>query len=101
MPKRARSEAPAPQIVVNYFNTVHNYFAAAPAPAAQPPPAEEGPKRLFATNAERFKRARVVKHGKSCAVYVWYSASDGTLKGGCYHECSKQFVHGVAGSPTA
>jgi len=42
MPKRARSETPAPQIVVN----ITNYFAAAPAPT--PPPAE-GPKRPFAT----------------------------------------------------
>ena len=87
MPKRARSETPAPQIVVN-ITTLNNYFAAAP---AQPPPAE-GPKSLFATNAERYKRVTVVKNGKPCPVYVWCSARDGTLKGGCHGTCTKQFV---------
>ena len=87
MPKRARSETPAPQIVVNTYN-ITNYFAAAP---AQPPPAE-GPKSLFATNAERYKRVTVVKGGKRCSVYVRYSARDGTLNGGCHNVCRKQFV---------
>jgi hypothetical protein len=88
MPKRSRSEAPsAPQIIVKNV-TINNYFAAAPAPA----PAPEQPKGLFATNADRLKRVSVKTNGKSCAVYVWYSARDGSLKGGCYHPCSKQFV---------
>ena len=88
MPKRERSEAPAPQIVNNYYIT--NYFAAAAAPT--PAPASEGPKRLFATNSDRLKRVSVVKHGKPCSVYAWYSTRDGTLMGGCHHMCSKQFV---------
>lgn len=86
MPKRERSEAPAPQIVNKYYIT--NYFAAAPAPT---PPAE-GPKRLFETNADRLKRVSVVKDGKPCSVYVWYSTRDGTLRGGCHHMCPKQYV---------
>jgi hypothetical protein len=88
--KRARSEAPAPPQTVNYVTyNITNYFAAAPAPAAPP---EEGPARLFQTNADRLKRVSVVKHGKPCSVYVWYSASDGTIKGGCHGMCRKQFV---------
>jgi hypothetical protein len=89
MPKRERGEAPAPpQIVIN-VSTLNNYFAPAPAPAAPP---EEGPAKLFQTNADRLKRVSVVKNGKPCSVYVWYSARDGTLKGGCHHMCNKQFV---------
>jgi len=89
--KRARSEAPAPpQTVNNVTYNITNYFAAAPAPAPTPP--EAGPASLFRTNADRLKRVSVVKHGKPCSVYVWYSASDGTLKGGCHNTCNKQFV---------
>ena len=94
MPKRSRSEAPsAPQIVVN-INNLNNYFAAAPAPAPVPEDttATEQPERLFATNADRLKRVSVRKNGKWCAVYAWYSASDGTLKGGCHATCKKHLV---------
>lgn len=89
MPKRSRAEAAAPQVVIN-VNTLNNYFAAAPAAPAAPP--EAGPAKLFATNTDRLKRTSVVKNGKPCSTYVWYSASDGTLKGGCYHACNNQFV---------
>ena len=90
MPKRARSEAPAPPKVVNNVTyNITNYFAAAPAPT---PPAEDGPASLFPTNAERLKRVSVVKHGKPCSVYVWYSARDGTLKGGCHNMCTNRYV---------
>tara|TARA_B110000858_G_scaffold193556_2_gene246311 strand:- start:478 stop:1671 length:1194 start_codon:yes stop_codon:yes gene_type:complete len=91
MPKRARSEASAPPIVVNITNNITNYFAAAPVIA--PAPATEQPaERIFPTNAERRKRVSVKKAGKWCSVYAWYSTRDGSLKGGCYHTCTKQFV---------
>ena len=91
MPKRPRDDRPPPPQVVHHVTyNITNYFAAAP--AQPPPPAEEGPKSLFPTNDDRFKRARVVKKGKPCSVYVWYSARDGTLKGGCHGTCTKQFV---------
>ena len=89
MPKRERSAAPKPPQVVNKYY-ITNYFAAAPAPT--PAPAEEGPKRLFATNSDRLKRVSVVKGGKPCAVYVWYSTRNGTLMGGCHNTCTKQYV---------
>ena len=110
MPKRSRPEASAsapkkapkkarPQIVVNItnLNNLNNYFAAAPAPAPEDATATEQPtERLFTTNADRLKRVSVKKGGKKggkpCAVYVWYSARDGSLKGGCHNTCSKQFV---------
>jgi hypothetical protein len=88
MPKRARSEASAPPMIVNNIN-ITNYFAAAPVIAPAP---EQPAERLFKTNAGRRKRVSVKKEGKWCSVYAWYSARDGSLKGGCYHTCSKQFV---------
>jgi len=110
MPKRSRAEASAsaskkapkkapkkarPQIVVNITNltNLNNYFASAPAPAPEDATETEQPtERLFATNDDRRKRVSVKKNGKWCSVYVWYSARDGTLKGGCYNTCKKQFV---------
>ena len=91
MPKRSRAEAP--QVVKNVtinkntINTINNYFAPAPAPAPS-----EGPKSLFATNADRIKRTSVVKNGKPCSVLVWQSAADGTIKAGCHNMCTKQWV---------
>ena len=106
MPKRSRPKASTsaskkapkkarPQIVVNITNltNLNNYFASAPAPAPEDATATEQPtERLFATNDDRRKRVSVKKHGKPCSVYVWYSASDGTLKGGCHGTCKNQFV---------
>jgi len=95
MAKRSRPEASAPsapQIVVNITNNLNNYFAAAPAPAPEDATATEQPKGIFTTNADRRKRVSVKKNGKWCSVYVWYSASDGTIKGGCHDTCKKQFV---------
>ena len=92
MPKRSRYEASVPQIIVNNTNNINNYFAAAPAPVPEDATATEQPERLFATNADRIKRVSVKKNGKWCPVYAWYSASDGTLKGGCHSACTNQFV---------
>ena len=92
MAKRARSEAPAPPIVVKNV-TINNYFAAAPA-------TEQPTERLFTTNADRRKLVSVEKRGKSCSVYAWYSARDGSLKGGCHGTCSKQFVDLYNFAPT-
>jgi len=96
MAKRSRPEASAPsapQIVVNITNNINNYFAAAPAPAPEDATVTEQPtERLFATNADRLKRVSVKKKGKLCSVYAWYSARNGTLKGGCYNACTKQFI---------
>ena len=77
-------------MIMNNIN-ITNYFAAAPviAPATAP---EQPAERLFKTNAERLKRVSVKKAGKWCSVYAWYSTRDGSLKGGCYHTCTKQFV---------
>ena len=67
--------------------TINMYFAPVPAP----PPTEEAPKSLFASNAERIKRTSIVKKGKSYSVLVWQSTSDGKIKAGCQN-CSKHFV---------
>lgn len=83
MTKRSRAEAPRVEENV----TIKNYFA--PAPAHAP---SEGKKSLFPTNAERSKRATVVKHGKRCSVLVWQSAKDGTIKAGCYKCAKKHWV---------
>jgi len=59
-------------------------------PATAPPAPE--PERRFETDNDCFKHVSVNKNGKWYAVYVWYSARDGTLKGGCHAMCRKQFV---------
>ena len=68
--------------------TIHMYFAPAPAP----PPTEEAPKSLFASNAERIKRTSVMKNGKSRSVLVWQSTADGKIKAGCQNCSKKHFV---------
>ena len=67
--------------------TINMYFAPAPAP----PPTEEAPKSLFASNAERLKRTSFVKNGKSHSMLVWQSTTDGKIKAGCQN-CKKHFV---------
>ena len=78
----------APQI--NTYGPINIYFQPAPAP-----PPTEGPKSLFATNAERIKRTSVMKGKKGKqkphSVLVWQSMADGTIKAGCHH-CKKHFV---------
>ena len=40
---------------------------------------------------ERAKTVTVIKHHKPCSVYVSYAHADGTLRGGCYGTCIRQF----------
>ena len=61
-------------------------------PGKAPTPALDGPKSLFASNAERRKKTTVVQHGKPVEVYVYDCCRDGTLKGGCYHGCNHKWV---------
>ena len=72
----------------NSCTMIHMYFAPAPAP----PPTEEAPKSLFASNAERIKRTSVMKNGKSRSVLVWQSTADGKIKAGCQNCSKKHFV---------
>jgi hypothetical protein len=88
MSKRARaSDTPGPQVGIERVNTLNNYFQPAP---ADPAPAPER-KSLFESNAERGEKVTVIKNGKPCSVYDFFSHSDGTLKGGCHEMCHRQF----------
>ena len=62
--KKRRCCHAGPQI--HSYGTINMYFAPAPAP----PPTEEAPKSLFASNAERIKRTSFVKNGKSHSMLV-------------------------------
>jgi len=69
-------------------NSIHNYFAPGPSSSTS---SAETPTPLFVTEAERCKRVRIIKQGKSHLVYAYFSAADGTLKGGC-DNCDKNFT---------
>jgi len=89
MSKRARApDTPGPQVRVAHAHTLNNYFSPAPAAPAIPEAARTS---LFVSNAERGKKVTVIKHSKPCSVYVVYSHADGTLRGGCYGMCHRQF----------
>jgi hypothetical protein len=61
-------------------------------PGKAPVPTLDGPQSLFASNAERRQTVTVIKHGKPVSVYVYDSCRDGTLKGGCHHTCTRQWI---------
>tara|TARA_Y100000389_G_scaffold3810_5_gene3680 strand:+ start:706 stop:1857 length:1152 start_codon:yes stop_codon:yes gene_type:complete len=61
-------------------------------PGKAPTPALDGPKSLFASDAERREKATVTQHGKPVEVYAHYCCRDGTIKGGCYHTCTYKWV---------
>ena len=62
------------------------------APGKAPVPTLDGPKRLFESNAERRQKVTVIKNSKPVSVYVYDACRDGTLKGGCYSTCTRQWV---------
>lgn len=62
------------------------------APGKAPVPVLDGPKSLFASDAERRQKMTVIKHGKPVPVYVYDSCRDGTLKGGCHNVCKNAWV---------
>jgi len=88
MPKRSRSAPPALRVTI-HVNSIHNYFAPG---ASSSTSSAETPAPLFATEAERCKRVSVALHGKPCLLYAYFSATDGTLKGGCLRTCNNRFV---------
>ena len=94
MCKRARD---APETVDNK-GRITQFFQPAPAAPAAP---EAERTSLFESNAERGKKVTVLSHGKPRSVYVVYSHSDGTLKGGCHNTCHRQFHDYAWFAPTA
>jgi hypothetical protein len=45
----------------------------------------------FRHDPERGKTVTVLKNGNPCSIYIVYVDTDGTLKGGCYNTCHRQF----------
>ena len=117
--KRRRAEAAAAAGPVYNANTINNYFfnappeavavaaaaaAAASAPSTSGAPAAEAapaPPSIFTTNAERRHNVTVKKGGKDVSVYVSDACRDGTLRGGCHHTCSNQWVSIARFAPEA
>ena len=61
-------------------------------PGKAPTPSLDGPQSLFESDAERRQTVRVKKHGKPVPVYVFDCCRDGTLKGGCHHTCTRNWI---------
>jgi ribosomal protein L40E len=61
-------------------------------PGKAPTPTLDGPKSLFESDAERRQKVTVIKHGKPVSVYAFSCCRDGTITGGCYHVCTRQWV---------
>ena len=68
------------------------------APGKAPVPTLEGPKSLFASDAERRQKVTVMRSTgagrpyKPVSVYVYDACRDGTLKGGCHNTCTREWV---------